>query len=285
MVFDEVDAGIGGEAAVAVGRALSELAEGRQVIVVTHLAQVAAFADAQILVEKSQGDGAATTTARVLEGEDRVVELSRMLSGSPDSDVAHRHAQELLATGGRRAARARAPMTLLAGLVLGAAAAFAIWVGMQPVFARPVFSRQNYRGVTLPTAVGLVIPLAVVATSAALTLLDHARLAPGSPGSGSARPDRHRDARVRPARCARRRGGRPGGVRLPGSRRGVGPRSSHRRLAQDGRRTGGGDHRRGARVERLGGPAAGATARSWRCRRTWRTCSTGHPAGWPRCRC
>ncbi len=100
MVFDEVDAGIGGEAAVAVGRALSELAEGRQVIVVTHLAQVAAFADAQILVEKSQGDGAATTTARVLEGEDRVVELSRMLSGSPDSDVAHRHAQELLATVG-----------------------------------------------------------------------------------------------------------------------------------------------------------------------------------------
>lgn len=62
-------------------------------------------------------------------------------------------------------------MNLIAGAVLGAAAAFAIWVGMQPVFARAVFTRQNYRGVTLPTAVGLVVPLAVVATSAALTML------------------------------------------------------------------------------------------------------------------
>ncbi len=73
-------------------------------------------------------------------------------------------------------------MTLLAGLVLGAAAAFAIWVGMQPVFGRPVFSRQNYRGVTLPTAVGLVIPLAVVATSAALTLLTTLGWRPDRPG-------------------------------------------------------------------------------------------------------
>ncbi len=73
-------------------------------------------------------------------------------------------------------------MTLLAGLVLGAAAAFAIWVGMQPVFGRPVFSRQNYRGVTLTTAVGLVIPLAVVATSAALTLLTTLGWRPDRPG-------------------------------------------------------------------------------------------------------
>lgn len=62
-------------------------------------------------------------------------------------------------------------MTLLAGAVLGATAALVIWVGMQPVYSRPVFTRQNYRGVTLPTAVGLVIPLASVAALAALTLL------------------------------------------------------------------------------------------------------------------
>ncbi len=96
MVFDEVDAGIGGEAAVAVGRALAELGQGRQVIVVTHLAQVAACTDTQIRVHKSQDAEGAVTTARVLDGDDRVVELSRMLSGSPDSEVARRHAEELL---------------------------------------------------------------------------------------------------------------------------------------------------------------------------------------------
>ncbi len=96
MVFDEVDAGIGGEAAVAVGRALSELGEGRQVLVVTHLAQVAAFADQQVLVRKSAGSTGAATTATVLDDEGRVVELSRMLSGTPDSDAARRHARELL---------------------------------------------------------------------------------------------------------------------------------------------------------------------------------------------
>jgi DNA repair protein RecN (Recombination protein N) len=109
MVFDEVDAGIGGEAAVAVGRALSELGRDRQVLVVTHLPQVAAFADSQIEVRKSQEADGATTTARVLAGEERVVELSRMLSGSPDSDVARRHAEELLASadGVRRGPRTR----------------------------------------------------------------------------------------------------------------------------------------------------------------------------------
>ncbi|HYI62790.1 MAG TPA: AAA family ATPase [Acidimicrobiales bacterium] len=97
LVFDEVDAGIGGEAAVAVGRALAALAADRQVLVVTHLAQVAAFASAQVGVRKAT-DGT-TTTAEVtgLEGEDRVVELSRMLSGRADSDRARAHAAELLA--------------------------------------------------------------------------------------------------------------------------------------------------------------------------------------------
>ena len=62
-------------------------------------------------------------------------------------------------------------MNLIAGLLLGAGAGFAIWVGMQPVFSRPMFSRTNYRGVRLPTAVGLVIPMATVACSAALSML------------------------------------------------------------------------------------------------------------------
>jgi len=97
MVFDEVDAGIGGEAAIAVGRALADLGRNRQVFVVTHLPQVAAFADAQILVSKRQSAHAATTTAEPLDDAGRVVELSRMLSGSPESATARDHANELLA--------------------------------------------------------------------------------------------------------------------------------------------------------------------------------------------
>lgn len=73
-------------------------------------------------------------------------------------------------------------MNLLAGLALGAAASFAIWIGMHPVFSRAVFARTNYRGITLPTGVGLVIPLAAVATSAALTLLTTLGWRPDQPG-------------------------------------------------------------------------------------------------------
>lgn len=96
MVFDEVDAGIGGAAATAVGRALAQIGAQRQVLVVTHLAQVAAFADHQVLVSKATSSDAVTTTLSPLDGEDRIVELSRMLSGSPDSDTAREHARELL---------------------------------------------------------------------------------------------------------------------------------------------------------------------------------------------
>jgi DNA repair protein RecN (Recombination protein N) len=100
LVFDEVDAGIGGEAAVAVGRALAGLGAGHQVLVVTHLAQVAAFATSQLTVAKEVvGDGAGERTvasARPVEGEARVVELARMLSGRPDSESARQHAGELL---------------------------------------------------------------------------------------------------------------------------------------------------------------------------------------------
>jgi DNA repair protein RecN (Recombination protein N) len=100
MVFDEVDAGVGGEAALSVGRALAELARGRQVLVVTHLAQVAAFADHQLVVRKDEVAGRTVASVAAVHGEDRVVELARMLSGRPDSATAHRHAEELLAAAG-----------------------------------------------------------------------------------------------------------------------------------------------------------------------------------------
>jgi DNA repair protein RecN (Recombination protein N) len=100
MVFDEVDAGVGGEAAVAVGRALAELARGRQVLAVTHLAQVAAFADHQLVVRKEEVRGRTVASVAAVRGGDRVVELARMLSGRPDSATAHRHAEELLAAAG-----------------------------------------------------------------------------------------------------------------------------------------------------------------------------------------
>jgi DNA repair protein RecN (Recombination protein N) len=108
LVFDEVDAGIGGEAAVAVGRALADLATRHQVLVVTHLAQVAAFADHHVAVTKDTDAERTVARARPLAGEERVVELSRMLSGRPDSATAHRHAAELLAQGAQeRGARPR----------------------------------------------------------------------------------------------------------------------------------------------------------------------------------
>jgi DNA repair protein RecN (Recombination protein N) len=103
MVFDEVDAGVGGAAAVAVGRALRELGRRRQVLVVTHLPQVAAFADAQIVLDKRTEGGLTVTTATPLDHDGRVVELARMLSGQPDSPTAREHASELLAAAGRRA--------------------------------------------------------------------------------------------------------------------------------------------------------------------------------------
>jgi len=98
FVFDEVDAGVGGKAAVEVGRRLAMLARHAQVLVVTHLPQVAAFADRHVVVVKSS-DGTVTTSGlTTLSDEARVKELSRMLAGLEDSDTALAHAQELLAT-------------------------------------------------------------------------------------------------------------------------------------------------------------------------------------------
>ena len=106
LVFDEVDAGIGGEAAVAVGRALGALGAQSQVLVVTHLPQVAAFADQQVVVWKEERDDRTVASAKPLDDDGRVIELSRMLSGQPDSATARGHAEELLATAA--AARGRA---------------------------------------------------------------------------------------------------------------------------------------------------------------------------------
>ncbi|MFF8101929.1 DNA repair protein RecN [Streptomyces sp. NPDC016640] len=97
-LFDEVDAGVGGKAAVEIGRRLARLAKTAQVVVVTHLPQVAAFADRQLLVEKTDDGSVTRSGVKVLEGEDRIRELSRMLAGQEDSETARAHAEELLAT-------------------------------------------------------------------------------------------------------------------------------------------------------------------------------------------
>jgi DNA repair protein RecN (Recombination protein N) len=101
LVFDEVDAGVGGEAALAVGRALCAIGRDHQVLVVTHLAQVAAFGDQQVVVTKTESKGRTVARARGVCDEERIVELSRMLSGHPDSTAARQHAKELLALGAR----------------------------------------------------------------------------------------------------------------------------------------------------------------------------------------
>lgn len=95
FVFDEVDAGVGGRAAIEVGRRLAGLARVAQVVVVTHLPQVAAFADTHLLVSKSTGE-TTITDVREITGPEREQELARMLSGQEDSAVARRHAAELL---------------------------------------------------------------------------------------------------------------------------------------------------------------------------------------------
>jgi len=94
MVFDEVDAGVGGRAAVQIGRRLARLARNRQVIVVTHLPQVAAYADVHLMVDSTGKNGA--SGVRRLDGDARVAELARMLAGLGESDTARAHARELL---------------------------------------------------------------------------------------------------------------------------------------------------------------------------------------------
>lgn len=96
MVFDEVDAGVGGKAAVEIGRRLARLATSNQVIVVTHLPQVAAFADTHLHVAKDVSDTAVTSGVETLSDERRVEEIARMLAGLDDTDTGRAHATELL---------------------------------------------------------------------------------------------------------------------------------------------------------------------------------------------
>jgi DNA repair protein RecN (Recombination protein N) len=96
FVFDEVDAGVGGKAAVEIGRRLAKLARTAQVIVVTHLPQVAAFADQHLMVEKSNDGTVVRSGVTALDTEGRVRELSRMLAGLEDSELGRAHAEELL---------------------------------------------------------------------------------------------------------------------------------------------------------------------------------------------
>ena len=107
LVFDEVDAGIGGEAGIAVGQLLATLGARHQVLCVTHLAQVAAFADTQVVVEKavvrsSKASERTVASATVVAGDRRVGELSRMLAGVGESTHARLHTAELLEQASRR---------------------------------------------------------------------------------------------------------------------------------------------------------------------------------------
>ncbi|MGI5237692.1 DNA repair protein RecN [Dactylosporangium sp. CA-139066] len=105
LVFDEVDSGVGGTAAVEIGKRLARLAREHQVLVVTHLPQVAAFADRHLVVAKDTGGAVTTSGVRVVEHTDRARELARMLAGLPDSDLGIAHAEELLSVADREKAR------------------------------------------------------------------------------------------------------------------------------------------------------------------------------------
>lgn len=95
LAFDEIDSGIGGEVGVQVGQALAEVARSHQVLVITHLPQIAARADRHLVIAKRDRRGLATTAVHVAHGEDRIVELARML-GDPDGATARQHAVALL---------------------------------------------------------------------------------------------------------------------------------------------------------------------------------------------
>ncbi|WP_026342530.1 DNA repair protein RecN [Nocardia sp. BMG111209] len=109
MVFDEVDAGVGGRAAVEIGKRLARLARTHQVIVVTHLPQVAAFADTHLVVDKVDDGKGVNSGVRTLGTGERVKELARMLAGLDDTETGRAHAEELLATADAEKAGGRAP--------------------------------------------------------------------------------------------------------------------------------------------------------------------------------
>jgi DNA repair protein RecN (Recombination protein N) len=95
-VFDEIDAGVGGKTAKAVGERLRTLGADRQVLCITHLPQVASMAQSHFRIEKSLHDGQATATVERVDGDELVAEIVRMLGGSDGDEAADRHARELL---------------------------------------------------------------------------------------------------------------------------------------------------------------------------------------------
>ena len=95
-IFDEVDAGVGGKAAVDVGRRLAKLAQHAQVLVVTHLPQVAAWADTHYSIRKNSSESVTSSDLALIEGAERALELARMMAGREESESAQEHARELL---------------------------------------------------------------------------------------------------------------------------------------------------------------------------------------------
>ncbi|HEV2290662.1 MAG TPA: hypothetical protein VGR60_02345, partial [Gemmatimonadales bacterium] len=95
LIFDEVDAGVGGEVGTQLGEALATVARKHQVLVVTHLPQIAARSDRHLVVSKAAKGGIATSDIEVIHGEDRITELARML-GDADAETARKHAAALL---------------------------------------------------------------------------------------------------------------------------------------------------------------------------------------------
>jgi DNA repair protein RecN (Recombination protein N) len=98
LVFDEIDTGIGGRAAEAVGKKLKTLSKGNQVLCVTHLPQIATFADHHYLIEKREAGGRAKTTVRQITGEERTEEVARMLSGAKLTETSRKHAEQMIKT-------------------------------------------------------------------------------------------------------------------------------------------------------------------------------------------
>lgn len=96
LIFDEIDAGIGGEAGLVIGERLARLAKHFQIVVITHLAQVAVWADRHFRIEKEANDEIVLSSVTEVVGDERVTEIARMLSGQSDSGVAQKHARELL---------------------------------------------------------------------------------------------------------------------------------------------------------------------------------------------
>jgi DNA repair protein RecN (Recombination protein N) len=96
LVFDEIDTGIGGRAAEAVGKKLKSLARANQVLCITHLPQIASFADHHYLIEKKEVAGRARTLVRPLDAGERMEEIARMLSGAKLTETSRQHAEQLL---------------------------------------------------------------------------------------------------------------------------------------------------------------------------------------------